>query len=122
MTERKPHAGDWLNAVPSHVPFQIHTWAMRLLVQRRLGLPLTAVAAEDALSKHGRSFDVRGDLATNDGMAGHQSRHHAVLVEVTARLRSVWGVAVEYEPPGYTDYSDTRPDVTIHMPAGAERD
>ena len=114
----QPHAGDWLNAVPSHRPFEIHTWAMRMLVQRRLGLPLTATAPRDALSKHGREFDVLGDLAGSDGVSGHQTRHYHVLRELVARLRSVWGSAVEYEPSDYKDYSDTRPDVAIHMAEG----
>ena len=59
-----------------------------------------------------------GDLATNDGKAGHQTRHHDVLVELVRRLRGVWGAAVEYEPVDYKDYSDTRPDVAIHQPEG----
>ena len=67
---------------------------MRLLVQRRLGLPLTAVAVEGAVSRHGREFDVLGDLATNDGQAGHQTRHYMVLRELVGRLRGVWGSAV----------------------------
>ena len=91
---------------------------MRLLVQRRLGLPLTAVAPEGVTTRHGKAFDVMGDLATNDGKQGHQSRHHAALVELVARLRTVWGSAVEYEPANYLDYSDTRPDLTVHGPDG----
>ena len=63
------HAGIWLNAVPKFEAFAIPTWAMRLLVQRRLGLPLTATVVPGALSKHGREFDVMGDLAANDGHA-----------------------------------------------------
>ena len=58
------------------------------------------------------------DLATNDGKAGHQTRHHDVLVELVKRLRSVWGAAVEYEPKDYRDYSDGRPDVAIHKLEG----
>jgi hypothetical protein len=118
MAVSQPYAGAWLNAVPSHRPFAIHSWAMRILVQRRLGLPLTAVAAAGAVSRHGREFDVLGDLATNDGKAGHQTRHYTVLRELVQRLRSVWGSAVEYEPPDYKDYSDHRPDVAIHAAAG----
>ena len=118
MAVSQPFAGAWLNAVPSHRPFALHTWAMRLLVQRRLGLPLTAVAVEGAVSRHGREFDVLGDLATNDGQAGHQTRHYMVLRELVGRLRGVWGSAVEYEPPDYKDYSDTRPDLAIHTADG----
>ena len=90
-----------------------NSWAMRLMVQRRLGLPLTAQVPEGERSRHGRAFDVMGDLATNDGKSGHQSRHHSVLVELVTRLRSSWGSAVEYEPAGYKGYSDTRPDLTV---------
>ena len=56
-------------------------------------------------SRHGHEFDVMGDMATNDGKAGHQTRHHDVLVELVKRLRSVCGAAVEYEPKDYKDYS-----------------
>ena len=95
----QPYAGAWLNAVPAAcASFRVHTWAMRLLVQRRLGLPLAAAPPAGALSRHGHEFDVMGDMATNDGKAGHQTRHHGVLVELVQRLRSVWGAAVEYEP------------------------
>ena len=115
----QPYAGAWLNAVPSHQPFQVHSWALRLLLQRRLGLPLASEAVAGATSKHGHAFDVMGDLATNDGKAGHQTRHHDVLVELCQRLRTVWGAAVEYEGGGgYKDYSDTRPDVAVHLREG----
>ena len=118
MAVSQPYAGAWLNAVPAWAQFRIHTWAMRPLVQRRLGLPLAAAPPASVASKHGHSFDVMGDMATNDGKAGHQTRHHGVLVELVQRLRSVWGAAVEYEPPDYKDYSDGRPDVAIHQLEG----
>ena len=53
----QPHAGVWLNAVPSRKAFRINSWAMRIAVQRRLGLPLTAHAAhgEDGGSGAGLS-------------------------------------------------------------------
>ena len=58
----QPHAGDFLNAVPKHRPYQVHSWIMRAELQRRLGLPLDLVAASSALhpglaSKHGHRFD-----------------------------------------------------------------
>ena len=78
----QPHAGAWLNAVPSRRAFRINSWAMRIAVQRRLGLPLTAHAASgsEGRGKHGQPFDVMGDLAQNDGEEGHQTRHWLVLV------------------------------------------
>merc|ERR1712185_636204 len=54
-----------------------------------------------------------GDLATNDGHSGCQGRHFSVLTELVRVLRMAYGRRVEYEPKGYRDYSDTRPDLTI---------
>ena len=109
----QPHAGDFLNAVPKRPAFRINTWAMRIAVQRRLGLPLTAAELSSGLSKHGHAFDAMGDLATNDGHSGCQGRHFSVLTELVRVLRTAYGRRVEYEPKGYRDYSDTRPDLTI---------
>ena len=86
-------------------------------MQRRLGLPLSAAAAEGVVSRHDLEFDVFGDVAANDGEAGHQTRHHQLLVELVARLRSVWAGAVVYEPRQYA-YSDKRPDLEVHGPEG----
>ena len=36
----QPHAGDVLNAIPMRREFRVPSWAMRIIVQRRLGLPL----------------------------------------------------------------------------------
>ena len=108
----QPHAGDWLNAVPKHEHMRMHTWAMRIAVQRRLGLPLLAVAAAPAArSRHGKQFDVYGDVASNDGEAGHQTRHFQLLLAIHKVAKSVWGGSVQREPPDYRDYSDTRPDL-----------
>ena len=109
----QPHAGAFLNAVPKHAPFRMHTWAMRIAVQRRLGLPLTeaVIAQTRALSRHGKQFDAYGDVAQNDGAQGHQTRHYLLLDAFTKVLRSVWGGRVEREPAGYRATSDYRPDV-----------
>ena len=84
MAVSQPYAGAWLNAVPKFDVFKINSWAMRILVQRRLGLPLTATAVEGKVSKHGRVFDVMGDLATNDGKQG---AHFAFKTAKGQRLR-----------------------------------
>ena len=57
------------------------TRAVREICQLQDCLPLAATAPLGAASRHGHAFDVMGDLATNDGWAGHQTRHHDVLVE-----------------------------------------
>ena len=92
---------------------------MRAELQRRLGLPLDLVAASSALhpglaSKHGHRFDALGDVATNDGEQGHQSRHHAFLLALHAVCVSAWGDAVQHEPADYAAYSTYRPDLAFH--------
>ena len=105
----QPHAGDFLNAVPKHAPYRLPTWAMRLVVRRRLGLPI-ALVDEHRLSKHGKQFDAYGDRAQNDGKSGHQTRHFLLLDALVAAARSVWGALVQREPADYTAYSNYRPD------------
>ena len=110
----QPHAGDFLNAVPRRAWFRVNTWVMRISVQRRLGLPLTAAElGSGGETRHGHVHDVMGDNALNDGHAGCQTRHHDLLVELCAALRSAWGSRLAYEPKGYGAYSDTRPDLSI---------
>ena len=68
-------------------------------------------AAPATYSRHGRLFDVYGDVASNDGEAGHQTRHYHLLLALHKILKSVWGGSVRREPPDYRDYSTTRPDL-----------
>ena len=108
----QPGAGAWLNAVPKHAPFRLPTCHMRVAVQRRLGLPLLAAAGSlDRRSVHGMAFDCYGDVAQNDGEAGHQTRHYLVLEAVAKVIKSVWGGRVRSEPQDYASYSTTRPDI-----------
>ena len=110
----QPYAGVFLNAVPKYEPFRMQSWAMRIAVQKRLGLPLLAAAAAgDHRSKSGRVFDAYGDVAQNDGAHGHQSRHWLVLEALYDALKRAYGAAVKKEPTAYRDYSDTRPDLTL---------
>ena len=37
--------------------------------------------ADGIYSQHGLPFDALGDVAQNDGVAGHQTRHKEVLLE-----------------------------------------
>ena len=66
------YAGAFLNAVPKQAAFRMPTWALRIALQRRLGLPLTAATAAAGgggggrRSRHGKLFDKYGDVATND--------------------------------------------------------
>ena len=107
-------ASAFLNAVPRTKEFQVPTWALRIAVQRRLGLPLTAAQyASTQASRHGKQFDALGDVAQNDGEQGHQTRHYLVLESLFDALRRVWGGRVQREPADYRSYSDYRPDLAV---------
>ena len=109
------HAGDFLNAIPMRQKYRMPSWAMRCCVQRRLGLPISsALAAEARRSAKGKVLDPMGDVAQNDGRAGHAGRHKAVLSELVKIMRGIWGNMVEEEPENHLDYSNTyKPDVAI---------
>ena len=111
----QPGAGRFLDAVPSRADFRVPTWALRIAVQRRLGLPLLAAAAAagERFSRHGKLFDAYGDVAVNDGAAGHSTRHYLILKALHDAFKRAWGGQVRREPQDYHDYSDHRPDLTI---------
>lgn len=110
----QPYAGAFLNAVPRYDAFRLESKLLRVAVQRRLGLPLLeAAAAAGRRSRHGREFDVLGDVAQNDGKEGHATRHGLVLAAIYDALRRVAGASMlEHEPSNYRGYSDHRPDLT----------
>ena len=112
----QPHAGDVLNAIPMRREFRVPSWAMRIIVQRRLGLPLDEALARGAptcTARGGRVQDPMGDAASNIGRAGHNQRHKHVLHRLVLCMQSVWGRLVEEEPQDHMGYSnDYRPDVT----------
>ncbi|MEC7725785.1 MAG: hypothetical protein VYD05_09750, partial [Planctomycetota bacterium] len=116
----QPGAGRFLDAVPARAAFRMPTWCMSIAVQRRLGLPLLAAAAVacERFSRHGKVFDAYGDVAINDGEAGHATRHYLVLRALFEALRRAWGGMVRYEPTEYKDYSDHRPDLTLQTADG----
>ena len=111
----QPHAGDYLNAVPKHAAFRMPTWALRIVVQRWLGLPLLAAAAASGgkSGRHGQALDSYGDVATNDNVEGHATRHFLILQALHDALRRVYGGQVQREPSNYSGYSDHRPDLTL---------
>ena len=113
------YAGAFLNAVPKQAAFRMPTWALRIALQRRLGLPLTAATAAAGgggggrRSRHGKLFDGYGDVAQNDGESGHQTRHFLILNALYDAMRRVYGGQVRREPADCTEYSDHRPDLTL---------
>ena len=61
-------AGAFLNAIPMRDDMRMETWAMRISVQRRLGLPLDAACQAAAAGKKTRNkkiHDEFGDAAVN---------------------------------------------------------
>ena len=114
ISASQPHAGTFINAVPRHAAFRVPTWAYRLQLQRRLGLPLlAATAAVGRRSRHGRLFDSLGDVAAADGESGHQTRHFLVNRAIFDALRRVYGGQARREPDNYYGYSDHRPDIAL---------
>ena len=109
----QPYAGAFLNAVPTRHWFRMPTPALRLVVRRRLGLPVGDGAEPLAVSTKGVKYDVFGDVAQNDGREGHAHRHSELLREVVRICRSVWGARVQMEPEDYMPYSDYRPDMAV---------
>ena len=114
MCVSQPNAGTFLNAVPKLKGFRMPTWALRLQMQRRLGLPLlAATAAAGRRSRHGRLFDSLGDVAAADGESGHQTRHFLINKAVFDALRRVYGGQARREPDNYYGYSNHRPDIAL---------
>ena len=111
----QPSAGAFLNAVPRHKGFRLPTWSLRLLIQRRLGLPLLAAAAAAGArrSRHGRRFDALGDVAQSDGALGHATRHFLINNSLYDAMRRVYGGMVAREPAIYHGYSDHWSDLTL---------
>ena len=106
--------------------FRVPSWAMRVIVQRRLGLPLDECLARGAptyTARGGKVQDPMGDAASNIGRAGHNQRHAAVLRRLVQCMQSVWGRLVEMEPQDHLGYSnDYRPDLTARgLGAGGKR-
>ena len=65
------------------------------------------VMADGIYSQHGLPFDALGDVAQNDGAAGHQTRHKEVLLDLVELLRGKLGRgAVEHE--FHCEHSTTR--------------
>ena len=116
LSTSQPCAGAWLNAVPKWGHFRVRTTNHRLLVQRRCGLPLRSVAqAEGDLrsSRYNKVFDLLGDVAQNLGEAGHQTRHRVFAQTLRKVCRRAFGSALKYEPSGYKEKSDHRPDLSL---------
>ena len=112
----QPYAGTFLNAVPKYKPFRMPTWALRLCLQRRLGLPLLVAAAAAGggrRSRSGHMFDALGDVAQSDGEAGHQTRHFLINNALYDAFRRAYGGQVRREPDNYLGYSDHRPDLAL---------
>ena len=110
-------AGAFLNAIPTRAHFRLPSYVLRFALQRRFGLHLsmmTDVMADGIYSQHDLPFDALGDVAQNDGAAGHQTRHKEVLLDLVELLRGKLGRgAVEHE--FHCEHSTTRTDLYIYQ-------
>ena len=108
-------AGAFLNAIPMRDDMKMETWAMRITVQRRLGLPLdVACQAVEAGKKspNGKPHEELGDAAMVNPRAKHATRHKYLLKRLVKTLRSAWGMLIEMEPTAHLSYSNPKqPDV-----------
>ena len=111
----QPYAGAFLNAIPMRQVFRMHTWALRIQIQRRLGLPISD-CVDGARSAKGKWLDALGDRAQNDGVSGHAGRHADLLTKIVSIAQTVWGRRVEMEPEDYLPYSSNsyKPDLVAH--------
>ena len=89
--EPQDGAGAFLNAIPMRDDMRMETWAMRLSVQRRLGLPLDVAcqaAAAGKKTRNGKTHDEYGDAAVNVPQQGHNTRHKYTLRRLILALRA----------------------------------
>ena len=90
----QPGAGAFLNAIPMRDDMKMESWAMRVTVQRRLGLPLdVACQAAEAGKRapNGQLHDILGDAAMVNPRSKHATRHKFLLKRLVKTLRSAWG-------------------------------
>ena len=115
MAASQDGAGAFLNAIPMRDDMRMETWAMRLSVQRRLGLPLDVAcqaAAAGKKTRNGKTHDEYGDAAVNVPQQGHNTRHKYTLRRLILALRAAWGTAVRMEPKAHLGQSyNKQPDV-----------
>ena len=67
---------------------RMETWAMRISVQRRLGLPLDVACQAAAVGKKTRNkkiHDEFGDAAVNVPQQSHNTRHKCTLQRLAPR-------------------------------------
>ena len=111
----QPGAGAFLNAIPMRDDMKMESWAMRVTVQRRLGLPLDVACQAVEAGKRapsGQLHDVLGDAAMVNPRSKHATRHKFLLKRLIKCLRSAWGMIIEMEPTAHLSYSNPKqPDV-----------
>lgn len=110
----QPHAGAFLNAIPSRSWARFPTSLLHTTVRLRLGLPIPSAAGKH-INVDGVDYDRHGDVASSDPEHGHSTRHTGVLHLFADILQSVFGTArVLLEPKHYDEYSPGyRPDLVL---------
>ena len=107
-----PHAGDVLNAVPMRRDFRVPTWAMRIIVQRRLGLPLDEALASGEPTCRAVAFRILCAIRRAiSGAPATRQPHQTVLRQLVLIMQGVCpcgGTLVEMEPQGITSATGER--------------
>ena len=114
LSSSLPHAGDWLNVIPSHVlGLNLHDWEFRLCLQYWLGLRMF----EDGVSCSicGVMADPLGDHHVGCGGNGDRIyRHNSIRDAVFSAAQSA-ALAPRKEVPALIPGSSSRP-ADIYLP------
>jgi hypothetical protein len=93
---------------------RVLTWAMRIIMQLRLSLPLDEALASGEPTCRAVAFRILCAIRRAiSGAPATRQPHQTVLRQLVLIMQGVWGTLVEMEPQDHLGYSnDYRPDVS----------
>ena len=103
-----PHAGDWLNVVPSHaLGLHLHDWEFRLCLQYWLGLPMVEEGTRCPVCQ--AAADPYGDYQVGCGGNGDRIHRHDSLRDALFSAAQSAALAPRREVPSLIPGSSSRP-------------
>ena len=103
-----PHAGDWLNVVPSHaLGLHLHDWEFRLCLQYWLGLPMVEEGTRCPVCQV--AADPYGDHQVGCGGNGDRIHRHDSLRDALFSAAQSAALAPRREVPSLIPGSSSRP-------------